>query len=97
MEHPEHFPKSLAVSMAAEMLLFTITGAVVYHYTCVAALAPGRCGSNPSLTLSPSFATRSGIELTTAPAYGSLRERLGKIAAGFVLPTIIIVGYVSQV
>lgn len=36
----------------------------------------------------------SGIELTTAPAYGSLRERLGKIAAGFVLPTIIIVGYV---
>lgn len=33
MEHPEHFPKSLAVSMIAEMLLFTITGAVVYHYT----------------------------------------------------------------
>merc|ERR1719262_1371734 len=52
--------------MVAEMLLFTITGAVVYHYT--------------------------GIELTTAPAYGSLRERIGKIAAGFVLPTIIIVG-----
>ncbi|GAA5981032.1 hypothetical protein JCM10908_003956 [Rhodotorula pacifica] len=66
MERPQEFPKALAVSMTAEMLLFTITGAVVYHYT--------------------------GIELTTAPAYGSLRRHLGRIAAGFVLPTIIIVG-----
>ncbi|GAA6023725.1 hypothetical protein JCM8202_003154 [Rhodotorula sphaerocarpa] len=66
MRQPEDFPKALAVSMTAEMLLFTITGAVVYHYT--------------------------GIEYTTAPAYGSLRERFGKVAAGFVLPTIVIVG-----
>jgi len=66
MEHPKDFPKALAVSMAAEFCLFTITGAVVYHYT--------------------------GTEYATAPAYGSLHERYGKIAAGFVLPTIIIVG-----
>ncbi|GAA5980482.1 hypothetical protein JCM5350_001516 [Sporobolomyces pararoseus] len=66
MERPQDFPKALAVSMAAEFALFTITGAVVYHYT--------------------------GTEYATAPAYGSLRERYGKVAAGFVLPTIIIVG-----
>lgn len=63
MERPQDFPKALAVSMAAEFALFTITGAVVYHYT--------------------------GTEYATAPAYGSLRERYGKVAAGFVLPTII--------
>ncbi|GAA5914504.1 hypothetical protein JCM5296_003053 [Sporobolomyces johnsonii] len=66
MERPQDFPKALGLSMAAEFCLFTITGAVVYHYT--------------------------GIELTTAPAYGSLRARFGKVAAGFTLPTIIIVG-----
>ncbi|GAA5858262.1 hypothetical protein JCM8547_004625 [Rhodosporidiobolus lusitaniae] len=66
MEHPEEFPKALGISMTAQMLLYTILGAVVYHYT--------------------------GIELTTAPAYGSLVSRFGKVAAGFVLPTIIIVG-----
>ncbi|GAA6061996.1 hypothetical protein JCM10212_004274 [Sporobolomyces blumeae] len=33
MEHPRDFPKALAVSMAAEFALFTLTGAVVYHYT----------------------------------------------------------------
>lgn len=63
MERPQDFPKALAISMAAEFALFTITGAVVYHYT--------------------------GTEYATAPAYGSLRERYGKVAAGFVLPTII--------
>ncbi|BGP12279.1 hypothetical protein JCM10213v2_000192 [Rhodosporidiobolus nylandii] len=66
MEHPEDFPKALGVSMTAQMLLYTILGAVVYHYT--------------------------GTELTTAPAYGSLHATVGRVAAGFVLPTIIIVG-----
>ncbi|GAA5975066.1 hypothetical protein JCM11641_000017 [Rhodosporidiobolus odoratus] len=66
MERPQDFPKALGVSMTAQMLLYTILGAVVYHYT--------------------------GIELTTAPAYGSLISKYGKVAAGFVLPTIIIVG-----
>lgn len=33
MERPQDFPKALAVSMAAEFALFTLTGAVVYHYT----------------------------------------------------------------
>ncbi|GAA5923456.1 uncharacterized protein JCM15063_003652 [Sporobolomyces koalae] len=66
MEQPRDFPKALAVSMAAEFILFTLTGAIVYHYT--------------------------GTEYATAPAYGSLRVRFGKVAAGFVLPTIIIVG-----
>lgn len=32
MKNPEDFPKALYVSMAAEFILFTITGAVVYHY-----------------------------------------------------------------
>lgn len=63
MEQPRDFPKALAVSMAAEFILFTLTGAIVYHYT--------------------------GTEYATAPAYGSLRVRFGKVAAGFVLPTII--------
>lgn len=40
MRQPEDFPKALAVSMTAEMLLFTITGAVVYHYTYVASPDP---------------------------------------------------------
>lgn len=52
--------------MFFEFLLFTITGAVVFHYT--------------------------GTAYATAPGYGSLQERFGKVAAGFVLPTIIIVG-----
>ncbi|BGP04354.1 hypothetical protein JCM10049v2_000152 [Rhodotorula toruloides] len=66
MERPQDFPKALAISMVAEVLLFTVTGAVVYHYT--------------------------GFELTTAPAYGSLIAKYGKLAAGFTLPTICIVG-----
>lgn len=70
MERPQDFPKALAVSMAAEFALFTITGAVVYHYT--------------------------GTEYATAPAYGSLRERYGKVAAGFVLPTIISAFHLSS-
>lgn len=36
MERPEDFPKALAVSMVFEFALFTITGAVVYHYAYVA-------------------------------------------------------------
>ncbi|GAA5999879.1 uncharacterized protein JCM10292_003519 [Rhodotorula paludigena] len=66
MEKPQEFPKALAVSMSAQLLLYTITGAVVYHYT--------------------------GFEFTTAPAYGSLISKYGKVAAGFTLPTIVIVG-----
>jgi hypothetical protein len=66
MEKPEDFPKALYLSMAAEFLLFTVTGAYVY--------------------------SKAGTQYTTAPAYGSLIEKYGKIAAGFTLPTIIIVG-----
>ncbi|GAA6046556.1 hypothetical protein JCM3770_006207 [Rhodotorula araucariae] len=66
MERPQDFPKALGISMTAQILLYTITGAVVYRYT--------------------------GIELTTAPAYGSLISKYGKVAAGLVLPTIVIVG-----
>ncbi|GAA5899061.1 hypothetical protein JCM6882_004604 [Rhodosporidiobolus microsporus] len=66
MENPDDFPKALGISMTAQLLLYTIVGAVVYHY--------------------------AGIELTTAPAYGSLISKYGKPAAGLVLPTIIIVG-----
>jgi len=66
MENPADFPKALYLSMAAEFVLFTICGAVVYHY--------------------------AGVEYTTAPAYGTLIRKYGKVAAGFTLPTIIIVG-----
>ncbi|KAM0756410.1 hypothetical protein T439DRAFT_345174 [Meredithblackwellia eburnea MCA 4105] len=66
MEHPEDFPKALYVSMGAEFILFTITGAVVYNY--------------------------AGTQYTTAPGYGSLISKYGRVAAGFTLPTIIIVG-----
>lgn len=52
--------------MLAEFLLFTVCGAVVYHYT--------------------------GSQYTTAPAYGSLVLKYGRVAAGFTLPTIICVG-----
>ncbi|KAL8281382.1 hypothetical protein RQP46_006066 [Phenoliferia psychrophenolica] len=34
----------------------------------------------------------AGTQYTTAPAYGTLIEKYGKVAAGFTLPTIIIVG-----
>ena len=34
----------------------------------------------------------AGTQYTTAPAYGSLIAKYGKVAAGFTLPTIIIVG-----
>ncbi|GAA6041636.1 hypothetical protein JCM8097_007784 [Rhodosporidiobolus ruineniae] len=66
MENPDDFPKALGISMTFQLLLYTILGAVVYHYT--------------------------GTELTNAPAYGSLQYRFGSVAAGMVLPTIIIVG-----
>lgn len=33
MAKPEDFPKALYLSMAAELVLFTITGAVVYSHT----------------------------------------------------------------
>ncbi|GAA5858325.1 hypothetical protein JCM8547_004650 [Rhodosporidiobolus lusitaniae] len=36
--------------------------------------------------------TYTGIELTTAPAYGSLRYRFGVVAAGLCMPTILLVG-----
>ncbi|ORY80240.1 transmembrane amino acid transporter protein-domain-containing protein [Leucosporidium creatinivorum] len=65
LERPEDFPKALAVSMAFEFALFTLTGAIVYHYAG---------------------------QFSTAPGYGSLISRYGKVAAGFTLPTIIIVG-----
>ncbi|GAA6010241.1 hypothetical protein JCM10207_005683 [Rhodosporidiobolus poonsookiae] len=71
MEHPEEFPKALACSMTAQLLLYTILGAVVYHYT--------------------------GIEFTTAPAYGTLHGTIARVAAGFVLPTIIIVGILYSI
>jgi amino acid permease len=32
MKNPEDFPKALYISMAVEVLLFTICGAVVYSY-----------------------------------------------------------------
>ncbi|KAK4050375.1 hypothetical protein OIV83_003444 [Microbotryomycetes sp. JL201] len=41
MERPEDFPKALAVSMLFEFLLFTLTGAVVYHYAGQFSTAPG--------------------------------------------------------
>ncbi|GAA5846776.1 hypothetical protein JCM9279_004438 [Rhodotorula babjevae] len=33
MEKPQDFPKALGISMTAQLVLYTITGAVVYHYT----------------------------------------------------------------
>ncbi|GAA5836212.1 hypothetical protein JCM11251_007395 [Rhodosporidiobolus azoricus] len=66
MENPKDFPKALGISITAQLVMYTIVGAVVYHY--------------------------AGIELTTAPAYGSLNYKYGHAAAGLVLPTIIIVG-----
>jgi len=33
MERPQDFPKALGISMTAQLVLYTITGAVVYHYT----------------------------------------------------------------
>ena len=70
MAQPEDFPKgqlalgtrfaelthplpALYVSMAAEFVLFTLSGSIVYYYT--------------------------GTEYTTAPAYGSLHAKLGKV------------------
>ena len=41
MEHPEDFPKALAVSMLFEFLLFTLTGAIVYKYAGQFSTAPG--------------------------------------------------------
>lgn len=41
LEHPEDFPKALAISMAFEFALFTITGAVVYNYAGQFSTAPG--------------------------------------------------------
>lgn len=90
MKHPEDFPKALYTSMIAEFILFTVTGIVVYYYA-------GTSSFFSSFFFS-SFLTNCldllflGTEYTVAPGYGSLIEKYGKIAAGLVLPTIIIVG-----
>ena len=39
----------------------------------------------------------TGTQYTVAPAYGSLHERYGKVAAGLTLPTILIVGILYSV
>ncbi|KAK4688308.1 hypothetical protein P7C73_g1802, partial [Tremellales sp. Uapishka_1] len=43
MAHPEDFPKALYLSMALEMIVFTVTGAVVYSHT------------GPDLTTAPAY------------------------------------------
>ncbi|ORY92963.1 transmembrane amino acid transporter protein-domain-containing protein [Leucosporidium creatinivorum] len=65
LEHPEDFPKALAISMCFEFILFSVTGIVVYRYAG---------------------------QFSTAPGYGSLLSSLSRVAAGFTLPTILIVG-----
>jgi amino acid permease len=63
MARPQDFPKALYSSMAAELILFSTCGAIVYSHT--------------------------GIDLTTAPAYGSLIAKYAKPAAALVLPTVV--------
>ena len=69
MARPQDFPKALAISMFFEFVLFTLTGAVVYHYAG---------------------------QFSTAPGYGSLIEKYAKVAAGFTLPTILLVGVLCE-
>lgn len=65
MSQPEHFPKALALSMLAEFVLFTCTGAIVYSYAYVS-LSIFCCITLPELTwalLQRSILDRAGLRL----------------------------------
>jgi hypothetical protein len=67
MKEPRDFPKALWAITIAEIIVFSIVGAVIYNYT--------------------------GTQYMTAPAFGSLSNRLYlKVSFSFMIPTLIFLG-----
>ena len=90
MKDPKDFPKALWAISIAEVIVFTLCGAIMYHYV----------GRSCSLASSPDLLTSrapAGNQYITAPAFGSLTPEFKKIAFSFAIPTIVYLGSLYSV
>ena len=75
----------------AEVVVFTLCGALMYHFVGTFVTIPTR------VQISLKMRLRSGNQYMTAPAFGSLQPVYKKIAFSFAIPTIIFLGSLYSV
>lgn len=88
MKNPRDFPKALWAVTIAEMVVFTVCGAVMYHYTGTVYL---------SLFVGCISTLFIGNQYVTSPAFASLQPTFKKIAFSFAIPTIVFLGSLYSV